>query len=177
MKRNYVVSVLSHLFLVFSFSYFLGKLKNLSKSNMEKILIISLLHDIPEALTWDVITPTKKAAYGLPEALEKIEKLLVRENITSYFSSYKFHQEFEKIILSPFSSHIWKIAKYSDNLSAMFEAKIENTSEFTRIYKEIKNYLWEKNDKYLDYILKFGVDYFDEDIEVKWKKLIGISWF
>jgi hypothetical protein len=57
----------------------------------------------------------------------------------------------------------------------MFEAKIENTSEFTRIYKEIKNYLWEKNDKYLDYILKFGVDYFDEDIEVKWKKFIGIS--
>jgi hypothetical protein len=29
----------------------------------------------------------------------------------------------------------------------------------------------------LDYILKFGVDYFDEDIEVKWKKFIGISWF
>ena len=38
-----------------------------------------------------------------------------------------------------------------------------------------KNSLWLKNNKELDYILKYWVDYFKEDIETKWKKFIWIS--
>jgi len=47
------------------------------------------------------------------------------------------------------------MAKYSDNLSAMFEAKLENTADFLRVYKDIKKSLWKENNSSLDYILKY----------------------
>ena len=175
MKRDYPVSVLAHLFLVFSFSYILWSLKNFDNKQLEEILNRSLLHDIPEALTWDVITPTKKAANWFTKALEKIEEELVDKYIISNFNNYKFKNDFKSYLLNPFDWEIWKIAKYADYLSAMFEAKIESQEDFLRIYKDIKKFLWNISDKELDYILKYWVDYFDDDVEVNWKKFIWIN--
>ena len=175
MNRDTSVSVLSHLFLVFMFSYFLWNLKWFDDKQLEQILTISLLHDIPEALTWDVITPTKKAVPWFSQALEEIETKLVDEKIISLFSNYSFKEELKKYTLDPFEWEIGKIAKYADNLSAMFEAKIENSTDFNRIYRDIKKHLWNQNDVELDYILKYGADYFDEDVETKWKKFIHIA--
>ena len=175
MNRDTSVSVLSHLFLVFMFSYFLWNLKWFDDKQLEQILTISLLHDIPEALTWDVITPTKKAVPWFSQALEEIETKLVDEKIISLFSDYSFKEELKKYTLDPFEWEIGKIAKYADNLSAMFEAKIENSTDFNRIYRDIKKHLWNQNDVELDYILKYGADYFDEDVETKWKKFIHIA--
>jgi len=175
MKRNYPVSVLAHLFLVFSFSYILWKLKNFNNKQLEDILNKSLLHDIPEALTWDVITPTKKAAPGFTKVLEGIEEKLVDKYIINIFSKYKFINQFKTYLLHPFEWENWKIAKYSDHLSALFESKIEEQEYFERIYKDIKKFLWKINDTELDYILKYWIDYFDEDVEVKWKKFIWID--
>jgi putative hydrolase of HD superfamily len=175
MSRTYPVSVLAHLFLVFSFSYILWSLKNLDDKNLEKILTISIMHDIPEALTWDVITPTKQAAEWFVNVLEEIEKDLVNKNIVSLFKDYNFKEEIYEYSLNPFNSEIWKFAKMSDNLSAMFEAKIEKKEAFNKIYYDIKRYLWSLEDRELDYILKYWVDYFDEDVETKWKKFIWIE--
>lgn len=174
-KRSYPVSVLSHLFFVFSFSYFLWLLKWFSNENMEEILNISLLHDLPEALTWDVITPTKMSVPWFKKALEEIEETVVDEKLVSIFDSFWFKDDFRRYVLHPFDNKIWKIAKYSDKLSAMFEAKIENEPNHNRVYKNIKNSLWLENDKELDYILKYWVDYFEEDVETKWKNFIWIN--
>ena len=57
----------------------------------------------------------------------------------------------------------------------MFEAKIENTDHFLKVYKDIKKSLWMKNNLALDYILKYGVEYFADDVELAWKKFIGIA--
>ena len=173
-KRDYPVSVLSHLFLVFSFSYILASLKNFDEKDFEKILIKSLLHDVPEAFTWDVITPTKKSVQWFSKALEEIEVSLVEKNILKDFEKYNFKNELKIAMLEPFSDEIWKVAKLADHLSAMFEAKIENTENYFKVYKNIKKYLWLKEDKQLDYILKYWVDSFDEDVEEKWKKFIWI---
>ena len=139
------------------------------------ILNVSLMHDIPEALTWDVITPTKKAVSWFSSALEKIEESLVNKYILSGLEKYKFKEELKKYLLAPFEGNIWKMAKYSDNLSAMFEAKLENTEDFLRVYKNIKKSLWKENNSSLDYILKYWIDYFDDDVEFAWKKFIGIA--
>ena len=175
MNRQTPVSVLSHLFLVFMFSYFLWTLKWFDDKQLEQILTISLLHDIPEAFTWDVITPTKKAASWFSQVLEEIETKLIEDNIIDLFSSYEFKEELKNYTLNPFEWEIGKIAKYADNLSAMFEAKIEDSADFNRIYKDIKKHLWNQKDIELDYILKYGTDYFDEDVETKWKKFIKIA--
>lgn len=174
-KRNYPVSVLSHLFFVFSFSYFLWLLKWFSNEKMEELLNISLLHDLPETLTWDVINPTKMSVPWLKKILEEIEENVVDEKFIKIFENFSFKNNFKKYVLNPFDWEIWKIAKYSDELSAMFEAKIENNEIYLKIYKNIKNLLWSKNDKELDYILKYWVDFFEEDVEEKWKTFIWIN--
>lgn len=174
-KRKYDVSVLSHLFFVFMFSYFLGLLKGFDNQTMEELLTRSLLHDLAETLTGDVITPTKLAVEWFKEILEDIEKKLVKEKLSSIFDNYLFKKDFERYILYPFEWELGKIAKYSDNLSAMFEAKLESDKIHLKVYKNIKNKLWAKNDNELDYILKYGVDYFEEDVEDKWKKFIWLE--
>lgn len=174
-QRDFPISVLSHLFLVFSFSYFLASLKDLDEKDFETILIKSLLHDVPEALTWDVITPTKKSVFWFTKVLEEIELNLVEENILKNFDNYSFKDELSNCMLDPFSDKIGKIAKISDHLSAMFEAKIEKSKDYFRIYNDIKKYLWSVEDKDLDYILKYWVDYFDDDVETNWKKFIWIE--
>lgn len=174
-KRTYPISVLSHLFFVFCFSYILWTLKNFSDKDLEDIFNISLLHDLPEALTWDVITPTKNAVPWFRNILEEIEEEVVDKKLLKYFKKYKFKSKLKYYTLFPFESSNGKIAKYADQLSAMFEAKIECNIFYDKVYKNIKNQLWLKNDKELDYILKYGVDYFDEDIEQKWKKFIWLN--
>lgn len=174
-NRTYPVSVLSHLFFVFGFSYFIGLLKWYDRENMEKILSISLLHDFPETITGDVITPTKESVMGFRDFLENVEEDVVHEQLLQYFEWLDFHENLKNYILYPFDSEIWAIAKCSDNLSAMFEAKIENNEKNFLVYKTIKNKLWHFNDPEIDYILKFWADYFEEDIEEKWKKFINID--
>jgi putative hydrolase of HD superfamily len=174
LKRIYPVSVLSHLFLVFTFSYILWKIKNLDNQQLEEILTRSLLHDIPEAFTGDIITPTKKAAEWFSKALEEIESKLIQDNF-KHLEKFNFYKQLKNYMLFPFKWEIWKIAKFSDNLSALFEAKIENSNYFQTVYKQLKKNLREKNDSALDYILKYWIDYFDDDVEKAWKKFIWIN--
>jgi putative hydrolase of HD superfamily len=69
LKRSYPVSVMSHLYLVGVLSFFLFHMEGRSEEEIEEALLRSLLHDVPEAITGDIITPTKKAAPGLDELI------------------------------------------------------------------------------------------------------------
>lgn len=59
--RKYPVSVLSHTYIVTFFSYLIAREKGLDNITLEDMLLTALYHDIPEAITGDIITPTKKA--------------------------------------------------------------------------------------------------------------------
>lgn len=61
MTRKYNVSVLSHLAIVAYITYFLGIESGYDDARIDTMLEIALFHDIPEAITGDIITPTKKA--------------------------------------------------------------------------------------------------------------------
>jgi putative hydrolase of HD superfamily len=61
MNRQYPISVLSHLTLVTYITYLLGIEAGESDDTVDAMLEIALFHDIPEAITGDIITPTKKS--------------------------------------------------------------------------------------------------------------------
>ena len=61
MNRQYPISVLSHLTLVTYITYLLGIEAGKSDATVDAMLEIAIFHDIPEAITGDIITPTKKS--------------------------------------------------------------------------------------------------------------------
>lgn len=167
MKRTYPVSVMSHLYIVFFIAYILWKLEKLPEKDCITLMKIALFHDIPEAITWDIVTPTKKAVKWFEELIAEVEKDMLREYLLVYLKNYKFSSEYEKLMLDPFTDELWKIAKIADIFSALFEARIEtqHNSEFTKVCKNIRRYLHSINRESIDYIMKFWVDYFDDNVE------------
>ncbi len=59
--RKYPVSVLSHTYLITFFTYLIAREHGFDEETLTDMLLTALYHDIPEAITGDIITPTKKA--------------------------------------------------------------------------------------------------------------------
>ncbi len=142
-KRNYDISVMSHLVIVTFLSYVLGNLENKNEWNFDiyELMMKSIYHDIPEAITWDIITPIKNATAWFREAWEKVEGKMMDDYFFLYVTK-KYKQDISKYMLNPFSSQSWKVAKHADIISALLEARIERdtwNSDFNDIYREIKS--------------------------------------
>ena len=167
-KRIFPISVMSHLVVITFISYIIWKIENDSWANydIQELMLRSVYHDIPEAITWDIITPTKKAVEWFEEVLEKVEIKMMDDYIFSYVD-LEYKEEVFDYMLYPFDWELWKIAKHADILSALFEAKIERNfwwKIFGEIYRNIKkvvNKYWTKS---VDYLLKNGIDSFDEKL-------------
>lgn len=162
-KRMFPISVMSHLFICFYLAYLIGNLEDRKDDEIEYMMKIALFHDIPEAITWDILTPTKKAVTWFEELLSEVEEDMVEEYLLCYVNNYKFKDGIKKFILKPWEWELWKMVKLADIFCALFEAKIEKNEEFN--YKKIKKTIHGLPFKSIDYLLKFWVDYFDEDIE------------
>jgi len=166
--RTYPISVMSHLVITTFISYIIWNIENNAGANIDiqELMLRTIYHDIPEAITWDIITPTKKAVEWFNHVLEQVEIQMMDDYIFSYVDpEYKIWVY--NYILNPFEWEIWKFAKHSDVLSAMFEAKVESnfwSNNFSDIYKNIKkvvNKYWTIS---VDYMLKNAIDSFDEKI-------------
>jgi putative hydrolase of HD superfamily len=105
LKKYYHISVLAHLFIVFSIAYFIGRLKNFSDKDMLELLSRALFHDIPEALTGDIVSPTKKAVPGLEDLIGDIEKDLVNNTLLKDFD-FQIKEKLSKWMLNPFDGQI-----------------------------------------------------------------------
>lgn len=166
-KRVYPISVMSHLVVITFISYIIWKIENENgwNYNMEELILRTIYHDIPEAITWDIITPTKKAVEWFEEVLEKVEIQMMDDYIFSYVDE-DYKREVSDYMLYPFEWETWEIAKYADMLSALFEAKVESnfwSEAFSEVYRNLKkkaNMFWTIS---VDYILKNVVDSFDEN--------------
>ncbi len=164
--RIFPISVMSHLIVITFISYIIWKIENdlWANYNIEELMLRSIYHDIPEAITWDIITPTKKAVKWFEEVLEQVEINMMDDYIFSYVDLEYKNQVFD-FMLKPFEWELWKVAKQADMLSALFEAKIERdfwAKVFGDIYRNIKkrvNKYWTIS---VDYMLKNWIDSFDE---------------
>lgn len=167
-KRNYPISVMSHLTVITFISYVLVSLENNSWENYNilEIMLKSIYHDIPEAITWDIITPTKKAVDWFREILEKVEEKMMKDYFFVYIDD-NYKNKVSKYMLDPFSWKHWDLVKKADILSALFEAKIERdtwNNEFDIIYKNIKKQVNTFSWISTDYFLKDVIMSFEENI-------------
>ncbi len=124
--RRYPVSVLSHTVLITFFTYLLACEEKVDENTMSDMFLTALFHDIPESITWDIITPTKKSVNGLESIIESIEEDMVHEHLLSFIREFSFHEVYTRKMLKPWKELNWKIVKKADTISAYYEAALES---------------------------------------------------
>ncbi|MCK9272288.1 HD domain-containing protein [Candidatus Gracilibacteria bacterium] len=167
MKRIYPISVMAHSYITFFLAYIAGKTEDYNDEKILDIMTRALFHDVPESITGDIVSPTKKAVPGFAELLGDIELEMLEEYLFIHISGFDFKKDLAKIMLEPFSGEDGKIVKMCDIFSSLFESKLEvqNSEEFSKIYIDTKRKLRAYNTKSSNYILNYGVDYFEDNME------------
>ncbi len=163
-QRKYNISVMAHLYIVTFFAYIIWsfEIEKWKDYNMLDFLLKWIYHDIPEVITWDVITPTKNAIVWFKKALEKVEEKMMDDFFFVYVD-----REYEKTVkhymLDPFTSEQWKYVKQWDIFSMVFESKIEVTHDnekFKAIFNDMLD-IWKRfNTVSSKYIVDNCVDWF-----------------
>lgn len=158
---------MSHLFLTSFITYIIGNIEGKSRQEITNMMEIALFHDIPEAITGDIVAPTKKAIDGFEELLQEVEKELVNKYLLRYIRNYGFSAKYERLMLDPWNQENGKLVKLADHFSALFEAKLEASDNvaFDKVYKSIKKFLHTSPYVSVDHLFKFGIDYFEDNIE------------
>lgn len=139
------LSVMSHLVIVCFISYVIAHIEadNNNPLSSLDLMLRGLYHDIPEAITWDIIAPTKRSVKWFSEILEEVEKNMLDDYLFSYIE--KDYKKFiAPYLFHPFEGEIGKIVKYADILSALFEAKIEILSWNIREFEDISVHMHKK---------------------------------
>ena len=167
--RIFPISVMSHLVVITFISYVLGMVENQSWEDYDitELLLRTIYHDIPEAITWDVITPTKKAVAWFDKLLEEVENKMMDDYMFSYIDA-DYKKEVYKYMLTPFDWKMWALWKHADIFSALIEAKVERIywwKNYDDIYVNIKKKLNSLNTVSMDYMLKIVIDNFDEAVD------------
>ena len=156
---------MAHLVIVATLSYFIAHIENRNYSDLKKILYTALYHDIPEAITGDIISPVKNSIKWFAEVIEKAETKMLDDYLFCFVD--EIYKEFiSPFMLHPFEDEIWKLVKHADILSALYEAKIEVLFGNVRDYESICHKLEEKlisvNLKSIHYLLKNWLLEFNE---------------
>jgi len=165
-KRIFPISVMSHLVITAFLSYIIWSIENAKwwKLNIYEMMLKAIYHDIPEAMTWDIITPTKKAIPWFSEILEEVEKKMLKDYLFYYV--WDEYENFVKdYMLNPWAWTEWKYVKYADVICAMFESKIEVnywSTNYIEIYRSLKRKVNAFEWPSVEYMLKEVSDSFDD---------------
>jgi len=146
-------SVLGHMLMVAIFCYFFAREVNGCNKRLYNDFFSALFHDLPEAVTRDILSPIKRSVEGMPEAISKIEeelaeseisplledewfeeiKYFTREEYTSkitdggeirYVATEEINESYNEDCFNPIDGEFIKIA---DHLSAYLEAYETNS--------------------------------------------------
>ena len=98
-------SVLGHMLFVAIMSFFLTKEYGGNKDKIYYNFFTGLFHDLPEALTRDIIAPVKQGVAGLDEILKEYEHMLIEEKIIPLVPS-KLKNELKIMITDEFANKI-----------------------------------------------------------------------
>ena len=125
-QRTAPISVMSHKVVVVYLSYIIGLIGNENGENNDilEMMLRAIYHDVPEVITWDIITPTKKAVSWFEDLLGKVEQTMMDDYLFGYISS-EYKNYLSPYILHPFEGELWAKVKYADIFSALLEAKVE----------------------------------------------------
>ncbi|WP_321314537.1 HD domain-containing protein [Halarcobacter sp.] len=117
-------SVLGHMLTVAIFSYFYSLEVNACEKRIENNFFVSLFHDLPEALTRDIITPVKYSVDDLSDIIAEYENKKINEEILPNLPEF-IHKEFCYILgmfdnfKDEFANRIYKDGKveFVDDIS------------------------------------------------------------
>ncbi|MCH5212499.1 MAG: HD domain-containing protein [Oscillospiraceae bacterium] len=100
--------VMGHMLVVAILSYFMTlELDNPCKSRLINNFLSGLFHDVPEALTRDIVSPIKKSVEGLGEILNEIETEQMHSVVYPMLPE-EWHSEIEYYTVNEFASKIKK---------------------------------------------------------------------
>lgn len=164
-QRTIPISVMSHKVIVTYLSYIIWMIGNENGENNDiaNMLMRAIYHDVPEAITWDIITPTKKAVQGFEKLLEKVEKTMMDDYLFTYIP-HEYQTELEPFILHPFEWSVWEKVKYADIFSAFLEAKTEKqvgNKSFHEKYQTLLGKISKINHPWVEFLQKETLFHFD----------------
>ena len=100
-------SVLGHSYFVASLTLLMGRDLKVCPERCYNNFFAALFHDLPEAVTRDIISPVKQATYNLPQIVKEIEDQIVKRELLPLMDSsfrdeimYFTNHEFENRICS-----------------------------------------------------------------------------
>ncbi len=101
-------SVLGHMLVVAMFSYLCSIEVDACDKRLYNNYLTALFHDLPEALTRDIVSPVKKSVKGLEEILSKYEQEQLDEKIFPLLP-HSWHDELRYLIIEPFKSRVLNV--------------------------------------------------------------------
>lgn len=146
--RTVPTTVSGHTFFVTFIAYLIST--RIEEADVLNVLEKAIFHDVPEALTGDIISPTKRRVEGFEAAVEEVESKMVREILLPLLPD-TIANYYVPLMLKPFEGGIeGKIAKASDVMGSLIECKMEikngmNTSFFKYGYESLKAQLESMN--------------------------------
>src|SRR6056297_3044459 len=164
-NRNIKTTVAGHTFFVVFISTLLSYIsKTLSGDckDCSELLLKSAYHDVPEAMTGDIISPTKRRIPGFEATITKVEEQMVEEYLLSLIQG-NGKNTLKRYMLQPFDGESGKLVRASDLLGSMFECQMEMMSGnanplFKKAYRQINFEIKTMDLTEVDYLLKWGVD-------------------
>lgn len=155
--RQVPISVMSHSVIVAYISYIIAMIENThgAKNDIWELMMRAIYHDVPEVITWDIISPTKKAVPWFSELLEKVEAHMLDEYFFGYIDT-EYKNTLKPYLLEPFLWEVWKKVKYADIFSAYLEAKIEapHSQVFRLKEQKIRKEIQKMQGEWVEYLLR-----------------------
>jgi putative hydrolase of HD superfamily len=163
-NRNIKTTVAGHTFFVTFIATLFSYITNSEQgacNRCDRMLLKSAFHDIPEALTGDIISPTKRRIPGFEEIITDVEEQMVDEYLISLLPGDT--SELENYMLHPFSGEDGALVKAADLFGSLFECQLEIISGnrnplFKKAFNDIMRDIKQMNIPEVDYILKWGFD-------------------
>lgn len=165
-------TVSEHLFFVTQIGQMLGTIEEENGNKVDwKVLYEKLInHDVPEAMTGDIINTMKYRESKLKELVDKIEDELVEEELVSNLDS-PFKEKYREILMNFKDGSLeGLILEYADRIDALlecvYELKLGNWQTFKEKYFVLVEKLEESELVSVKYFLEDVLPEMVKDIEV-----------
>ncbi|ACR80607.1 MULTISPECIES: YfbR-like 5'-deoxynucleotidase [Kosmotoga] len=126
LNRNVKTTVAGHSFYVAISGFLLAYTENQNGNSVDLVEVVkrTLFHDIPESVTGDIITPTKKKVPGFEEVISRVEEHMVNQRIFDSMDS-ELVKKLKPRILDPFAGKEGEMVRSADLLAAIVECLME----------------------------------------------------
>lgn len=167
-KRKYPISVMAHLVIVAFIGYILQIIEQSNGDQFDLTLMLkrALFHDIPESITGDIITPTKRIVPHFKAILVEAEERMLEKNFFPIIPEVA-REEFSRLMTDE-SSRESKLIKHADDLCMLLETLMEiNAGDdiFRGRYDAVKSKLNGIESKSVDFFIKHVPDRFADNID------------